>query len=41
MLLLKAPNLIFAEIFVPQNFIIRAAPGFSGPANMCAGRVNP
>ena len=28
-------HLIFAEIFVPQDFTIRAAPGFMGPANMC------
>ena len=34
-LLVKAPSLTSAEIFVPQDFTIRAAPRLSGPANMC------
>ena len=29
-------QLTFAEIFVPQDLTIRAAPGLSGPANTCA-----
>ena len=29
-------QLIFAEIFVPQDFTIRAGHGFMGPAHMCA-----
>ena len=34
-------QLIFAEIFVPQDFTIsiRAAPGLSGPANTCACNI--
>ena len=28
-------QLTFAEMFVPQDFTIRAAPGLMGPANMC------
>ena len=28
-------QLTFAEIFVPQDFTIRTAPGLSGPANIC------
>ena len=28
-------HLIIAEIFIPQYFTIRAAPGFMGPANRC------
>ena len=28
-------QLIFAEIFVPQDFTIRAGDGFMGPANTC------
>ena len=30
----------FAEIFVPQDFTIRAAPGFMGPTNMLARQFN-
>ena len=33
--LIKAPSLIFAEIFVRKDFTIRAAPGFMGPAKTC------
>ena len=29
-------QLTLAEIFVPQDFIIRTTPGLSGPANTCA-----
>ena len=36
-LILKALSLIFAEICVPQDFTIGAAPGLSEPAKMCAG----
>ena len=27
---------MFAEIFVPQDYTIRTAHGFKGPANTCA-----
>ena len=33
-----AMQVIFAEIFVPQDFTIRTAHGFKGPANTCDHR---
>ena len=32
-------HLIFAEIFVTQDFTIRAGHGFMGPANTCAMHI--
>ena len=32
-------QLILAEIFVPQDFTIRAIPGLNGPSNTCGVKV--
>ena len=37
--LLKAPFLTFTEIIVPQDFTIRDAHGFRGPANTCVAQT--
>ena len=34
-------QLIFAEIFVPQDFINRTTLGLSGPTNTCATKYEP